>query len=77
LDKDADQNAVINSKLLTEDASGNLIRTKHEKIVVVEGLNDYIIVDKDEVLLIFPKSKEQDIKKVLQKVKDKFGEQYG
>ena len=77
LDKDAQQNAVINSKILAEDASGNLIRTKHEKIVVVDGLNDYIIVDKDEVLLIFPKSKEQDIKKVLQKVKDKFGEQYG
>lgn len=77
LDKDAQQNAVINSKILAEDASGNLIRTKHDKIVVVDGLNDYIIVDKDEVLLIFPKSKEQDIKKVLQKVKDKFGEQYG
>ena len=40
-------------------------------------LQDYIIVDKDEVLLIFPKTKEQDIKKVLQKVKDKYGEQYG
>jgi len=29
------------------------------------------------VLLIYPKAKEQDIKKVLQKVKGKFGEQYG
>ncbi len=38
---------------------------------------DYIIVDKDDVLLIFPKEKEQDIKKTLQNVKDKFGEQYG
>jgi len=45
--------------------------------VVVDGLNDYIIVDKDEVLLIFPKEKEQDIKTVLQNVKDKFGEKYG
>ena len=77
LDKDSEQNAAINSKILAENSSGNLIRTKYDKIVVVDGLNDYIIVDKDEVLLIFPKSKEQDIKKVLQKVKDKFGEQYG
>jgi mannose-1-phosphate guanylyltransferase len=45
--------------------------------VVVEGLNDYIIVDKEDVLLIFPKEKEQDIKKVLQSVKKKFGENYG
>ena len=77
LDKDNDNNAVVNAKTLVEDASGNMIRTAKEKVVVVDGLNDYIIVDKDEVLLIFPKTKEQDIKKVLQKVKDQFGEHYG
>jgi len=77
LDKDENYIAVVNARTLTEDASGNMIRTKHDKIVVVDGLNDYIIVDKDEVLLIFPKTKEQDIKKVLQNVKDKYGENYG
>lgn len=77
LDKDDDGNAVVNSRTLAEDSSGNMIRTKNDKIVVVDGLKDYIIVDKDEVLLIFPKTKEQDIKKTLQQVKDKFGEQYG
>ena len=77
LDKDQSGNAVVNARTLTEDASGNMIRTKTDKIVVVDGLSDYIIVDKDEVLLIFPKEKEQDIKKVLQKVKQKFGENYG
>ncbi|WP_262733214.1 mannose-1-phosphate guanylyltransferase [Gaetbulibacter sp. NE] len=77
LDKDSDNNAVVNAKTLTEDASGNMIRSKKDKIVVVDGLKDYIIVDKDEVLLIFPKAKEQDIKKVLQNVKEKFGETYG
>ncbi|WP_298896779.1 mannose-1-phosphate guanylyltransferase [uncultured Psychroserpens sp.] len=77
LDKDTSKNAVVNAKTLTEDASGNMIRTKADKVVVVDGLKDYIIVDKDEVLLIFPKTKEQDIKKVLQKVKDTFGEHYG
>ena len=77
LDKDSDNNAVVNAKTLTEDASGNMIRTKGDKIVVVDGLKDYIIVDKDEVLLIFPKAKEQDIKKVLQNVKANFGEEYG
>ena len=76
LDKDENNNAVVNARTLTEDASGNMIRTKSDKIVVIDGLNDYIIVDKDEVLLIFPKEKEQDIKKVLQKVKDKFGKNY-
>lgn len=77
LDKDQTGNAVVNARTLTEDASGNMIRTANHKIVVVDGLKDYIIVDKDEVLLIYPKSKEQDIKKVLQKVKTKYGEHYG
>ena len=76
LDKDEGNNAIVNSKVITEDASGNMIRSPKDKIVVVDGLNDYIIVDKEEVLLIYPKSKEQDIKKVLGKVKDKFGDKY-
>ena len=77
LDKDNNQNAVVNARTLVEDASGNMIRSKKDKIIVIDGLQDYIIVDKEDVLLIYPKTKEQDIKKVLQKVKDKFGEQYG
>ena len=76
LDKDENNNAVVNSKVISEDAQGNMIRSPKGKIVVVDGLNDYIIVDKEEVLLIYPKSKEQDIKKVLGKVKDKFGDKY-
>ncbi|NNC50874.1 MAG: mannose-1-phosphate guanylyltransferase [Flaviramulus sp.] len=77
LDKDENNNAVVNARTLSEDSSGNMIRTKNDKIVVVDGLNDYIIVDKEEVLLIFPKTKEQDIKKTLEQVKNKFGVQYG
>ncbi|QXP57236.1 mannose-1-phosphate guanylyltransferase [Cellulophaga sp. HaHa_2_95] len=76
LDKDSDNNAVVNSQVLSQDASGNMIRSPKGKVVVVDGLNDYIIVDKEDVLLIYPKSKEQDIKQVLTKVKDKFGKQY-
>ncbi|MEE9363182.1 MAG: mannose-1-phosphate guanylyltransferase [Cellulophaga sp.] len=76
LDKDENNNAVVGSKLIAEDAQGNMIRSPKGKVVVVDGLNDYIIVDKEEVLLIYPKSKEQDIKQVLGKVKSKFGEKY-
>lgn len=76
LDKDEADNAVVNSKVLLQDAKGNMIRSPKGKIVVVDGLEDYIIVDKEEVLLIYPKSKQQDIKKVLVQVKEEFGEQY-
>ena len=76
LDKDKNHNAIVNARVLAEASTGNMIKTKQGKIVVVDGLKDYIIVDKDEVLLIFPKAKEQDIKKVLQEVKQTFGEDY-
>lgn len=77
LDKDSQNNAVVNSRVLATDATGNMIRTQKNKVVVIDSLNNYIVVDKEEVLLIFPKSKEQDIKKTLQQVKETFGEHYG
>jgi len=77
LEKEENRNAVVNAKPILQDARGNMIRTTNKKVVVIDGLNDYIVVDKEDVLLIYPKRKEQDIKKVLQKVKDTFGENYG
>ena len=76
LEKNESQNAIVNAKPLLENASGNMIRTKAEKVVVIDGLNDYIIVDNENVLMIYPKSKEQDIKKIVTEVKNKFGKQY-
>lgn len=77
LDKEENRNAIVNAKPILQEASGNMIRTTNKKVVVIDGLNDYIVVDKEDVLLIYPKAKEQDIKRVLQKVKDTFGENYG
>lgn len=68
LDKDDNNNAVVNATVLLENASNNIIRAHGKKIIVIDGLNDYIIVDKDDVLLIYPKCKEQDIKKIVSKL---------
>ena len=76
LPKDEDENAIINARILTTDASRNIIRTAKDKLVVIEGINDCIVVDKEDVLLICPKAKEQELKKTLEKVKDTFGEHY-
>ena len=64
LAKDENNNGVINAKVVMENASNNIIRTDANKLIVVDGLHDYIIVDKEGVLLIYPKSKEQDIKRI-------------
>lgn len=70
--KDDQDNAVVNARVLMEDSGGNLVRTDHNKVVVINGLNDYIVVDRKDVLLIYPKSKEQDIKQVMKACKNKF-----
>ncbi|ESU21448.1 putative mannose-1-phosphate guanylyltransferase [Flavobacterium enshiense DK69] len=64
LPKDEQDNAVVNATVILENASNNIIRTEGKKLVVVDGLQDFIIVDKDDVLLIYPKGKEQDIKRI-------------
>lgn len=64
LAKDENNNGVINAKVVIENASNNIIRSDADKLIVVDGLHDYIIVDKEGVLLIYPKSKEQDIKRI-------------
>lgn len=74
LEKNQEGNAVVNANVIAKHSGGNLIRTGEGKIVVVEGLNDFIIVDKDDVLLIMPKSQEQRVKEMRGLVKEKFGD---
>ena len=64
LAKDENNNGVINAKVVMENASNNIIRTDANKLIVIDGLHDYIIVDKEGILLIYPKSKEQEIKRI-------------
>lgn len=72
LDRDEQQNANLTNHSEVIDASGNLIRTsKEDKLIVVKGLKDYIIIDEGDVLLIYPRGEEQEIKKLRSSLKDK------
>lgn len=64
LTKDNHNNAVINATVILENASNNIIRADGKKLIIIDGLDDYIVVDKDTILMIYPKSKEQDIKRI-------------
>ena len=68
LDKDDNNNAVVNATVILENASNNIIRTEGTKLIIIDGLNDYIIVDKGDVLLIYPKGKEQEIKGLVSQI---------
>ncbi|WP_347373183.1 mannose-1-phosphate guanylyltransferase [Aequorivita sp. Q41] len=76
LEKDADENSVVNAETFLKDSKNNMIFTASKKLVVIEGVTDYIVVDKEDVLLVFPKKKEQEIKELLKDVSNKFGKKY-
>lgn len=68
LPKDNNNNAVVNAVVILENAKNNIIRTDAEKLIIIDGLDDFIIVDRKDVLLIYPKSKEQDIKAIVARI---------
>jgi mannose-1-phosphate guanylyltransferase len=76
LDKDINENAVVGANTIFKDAHGNMIKTQSGKRVVIQGLKDFIVVEKEDVILICPKKDEQDIKQIVTEVKDTFGEDY-
>lgn len=55
-------NAVVNANVYFENATENMVYTEQGKRVFVRGLSNFIIIQKDDVLLIYPKDAEQDIK---------------
>jgi mannose-1-phosphate guanylyltransferase len=63
-------NVLQSQQIKIYDTHNSLIRAPKDKLVVVGGLDDYIIVDEDDVLLIWPKSREQEIKQVSKEIKD-------
>ncbi|KUO67802.1 MAG: mannose-1-phosphate guanylyltransferase [Lutibacter sp. BRH_c52] len=76
LKKDSDQNATLGGEVIYIDSSNNIVKTQSKKRVVIQGLNDFIVVEKDDVILICPKDKEQDIKQITSAVKNKFGKDF-
>jgi mannose-1-phosphate guanylyltransferase len=64
LPKDKNNNAIVNARTLLTDAENNIVRTHNNKKVIVQGLHDFIIVETDDTILIYPKSKEQEIKQI-------------
>lgn len=75
-DHDRNDNAVLNSKALTYNSEGNIVSLPKGKIAVIQGLDDYIIIDSGDVLLIVSRDQEQNIKLYLDDVGRATGEQY-
>jgi mannose-1-phosphate guanylyltransferase len=76
LDKDYLGNAVATDNVIVIDATKCMVSAAPEKLLVLQGLDDFIVVDTKDVLLICKKEKEQAIKEYVAEVKRNKGDKY-
>lgn len=74
--RDESNNASLHCKTLYIESNDNIVAMSEEKLVVVQGLEDYIVAESDNVLLICKKSEEQRIKHFVTDVKFRYGDEY-
>ena len=74
LDKNEEGHAVSGASLLTESSSGLMVAAEGKKLIVVKGLEDFIVVDTPDALLICPRSDEQWVKQLVSRLKAEKGE---
>jgi mannose-1-phosphate guanylyltransferase len=68
---------VISANSLTYEVKNSLIMSdKKEKLIVVQGLDGYLVADSDDVLLICEKDNEKQFRSFVSDVKNEKGEKY-
>lgn len=76
LSKDKYGNAVIGKKVKLYDSKNCIVNVPSNKLVVLQGLNDYIVVESDNILLVCKKEDEQQIKNFVNDIKINTGEKF-
>lgn len=76
IEQDYLKNAAQGNVVMREGAN-NMVRIENsEKLVVIHGLDDFIVVDTDDVLMICKKESEQEIKEIVKEVRRDKGEKF-
>ena len=73
--KDSEQNVVVNTKNLLYDCKDNLVFTSTGKIVALQGLEGYVVVENENVLMICKKDDPALVRRIMNDVKLKFGDE--
>ena len=74
--KDGHQNAIIGKNTIAQDAQDNLVYANGNKLTVISGVDNLVVVDSDEVLLVMNKDKEQELRTIVNEVKQKYKGKY-
>jgi mannose-1-phosphate guanylyltransferase len=75
-EKDHFNNAATGANIVVIDTKNCLVNAPNNKLVMIQGLEDYIVVDTKDVLLICKREKEQEIKEYVAEVKKNKGDRY-
>jgi mannose-1-phosphate guanylyltransferase len=76
LKNDDSANSVGGGQVVAFDSHRNVIHSPEDKLVAIQGLDDYIVVDTDDVLLICRKDDEQQIRMMVDEIRRKGGEKF-
>jgi len=76
MEKDYLENAVAGKNVMVIDSTKCMVHASEKKLVILQGLDNFIVVDTKDALLICEKEKEQEIKDYVAEVKRKKGDKF-
>jgi mannose-1-phosphate guanylyltransferase len=74
--QDKNGNAIVGKNVMAYDSNNCIVNVPKDKLVIMQGLDDYIVVESDGILLICKKEDEQQIRTFVNDVKVRKGEKF-
>lgn len=74
--KDAHGNAAIGAQVRLHDCANNMVHVQDDRLVVLQGLEDHIVVSTADALLVVRKRDEQKIKQFVEEAARAWGDRY-
>jgi len=74
--KDDNNNAIVGKNVLTFDSKNCIVNMPKDKLVVMQGLDDFIVVEDEGILLLCRKKDEQNIREIVNKIKIEKGDRF-
>ncbi|EGJ70611.1 Mannose-1-phosphate guanylyltransferase [Bacteroides coprosuis DSM 18011] len=75
-DKDENQNVTLKGDSIFYNSKNNIVALPKGKLAIIDGLENYLISESDNVILICKKDEEQSIRKYVSDAQQKLGDDY-
>lgn len=72
LDRDAVDNATVGKKIHLHETSGSMVFSATGRLIITNGVKDLVVVDTDDVLLIMDRDKEQELRRIVNLMRDEY-----